>query len=151
MTLLYMFRLSKEKISKTTKSQRFDFGVNEIRRNPTRTFFIIFKRYLEVIYPSHFMEGVSLRYIGFDSFVTFILTGGIIFSIIFSHNQRLHMTFLLLISLSIYTIVTLYQREWDLRVQLSAHIPLIIALPLGWRLLYKNLFNYRDWFKFINS
>lgn len=112
--------------------ERSDFGLQRIKQNPWGTVGIFLKRYVEVIYPSTFMEGVSWRYITFDLVITIFLTGGILLAAVLSKDKRPEIIVLFLIAFSIYSIVALYQREWDLRVQLSAHVCLIIVAPYGW-------------------
>jgi len=119
--------------------ERSDFGLQRIKQNPWGTVGIFLKRYVEVIYPSTFMEGVSWRYITFDLVITIFLTGGILLAAVLSKDRRPEIIVLFLIAFSIYSIVALYQREWGLRVQLSAHVCLLIAAPFGWYALMKRI------------
>lgn len=117
--------------NKLTHREKSDFGIKRIKENPWRTVGIFLKRYVEVIYPSHFMMGVSWRYIAFDFLITIFLTGGTLAAVVFSKERRPEIIALILVAFTIYTIVTIYQREWDLRVQLSAHVCLLIIAPYG--------------------
>ena len=70
------------------------------------------------------------------------ITLGVIYALIFRKKEKLGLTGLTLMGLTIYAIVIFIQSEWDVRVQLSAHVLLIPVASLGWMMLL-NQFNNR--------
>ena len=62
----------------------------------------------------------------------FFITFGVIYALIFRKKEKLGLMGLTLMGLTIYLIVIFIQSEWDVRVQLSAHVLLIPVASLGW-------------------
>jgi hypothetical protein len=107
-------------------------GLKRIKNDPLNYIYVFVKRIPHVIYPSFFREGVSWRYKLIDRSIMFFITLGVIYALIFRKKEKLGLMGLTLMGLTIYLIVIFIQSEWDVRVQLSAHVLLIPVASLGW-------------------
>jgi len=107
-------------------------GFMRIKENPFKYIRILMKRIPNVLYPSYYREGVSLKYKLNDRFVMFFITIGIVlYFLLFRKNNPEH-TALLLSAISVYIFISLMQSEWDVRVQISPQILLLPIASNGW-------------------
>jgi hypothetical protein len=117
-------------------------GLERIKSDPWGVMRIMVTRYIAVIIPSTFRDNPSWRYLLIDRFFSSYLIFGVFFSILLKNERRFIATGLLVVAFSIYTMVSIYQREWDVRVQLSTYILLLGPASYGWWLILKKGFRF---------
>lgn len=112
-------------------------GFNRIKENPLMYTKILLKRIPNVLYPSFYREGVSLKYKLNDRVIMFFITIGVVlYFILFRKNDAKH-TALFLSAISVYLFISLMQSEWDVRVQISPQILLLPVASNGWFFLIR--------------
>lgn len=114
-------------------------GLERIRAHPLRYLAYSAERMVNAFFPSFFRQGVSFRYKVFDRALALFLMVGIAVALTANHRTASLMKTLAVASLAVYVLVGFYQAEWDVRVQLSAHVFLIPIASLGWVLVAQRL------------
>ena len=76
----------------------------------------------------------------------FFITFGILLLFFMRLKNNLHVLYLISLSVPIYFIVTIYQNEWDIRVQLAPQVFLLTGASLGWFRLLKQILNKNNYF-----
>ncbi len=107
-------------------------GLDRIRAHPLSYVGYSAERMVNAFFPSFFRQGVSLRYKVFDRALAFFLMAGVVVALTAKHRLAPLMRALAFAALGVYVLVSFYQAEWDVRVQLSAHVFLIPIASLGW-------------------
>lgn len=114
-----------------------EIGLQRLKNDPLKFLKIVAVRYIAVIIPSTFRDNPSWRYVLIDRLLSFYLIFGIMGALILRNENRFYTTGLTVIAFSIYTLVSIYQREWDVRVQLSSYTVLLGAASHGWHLIVR--------------
>lgn len=108
-------------------------GLERISAQPVTYLANSVERCLNALFPSFFREGVSWRYKFFDrAIMAFLLLGSMAALLSNRELTRYLCIGLILLGAGIYTMVAFYMSEWDVRVQLSAHVYLLPVASLGW-------------------
>ncbi|MCG6534445.1 MAG: glycosyltransferase family 39 protein [Syntrophales bacterium LBB04] len=115
-------------------------GLKRIKEEPWKVLRFVVTRYIAVVIPSTFRDNPSWRYVIIDRTLSFYLIIGVLGAIFLRNEKRFYSIGLTVIAFSIYTLVCIYQREWDIRVQLSSYTVLLGASTFGWFLALTRLF-----------
>ena len=121
-------------------------GIERIKDDPTNYLKILIKRLPSTIYPSFYREGVSWKYKLVMRSTMFFITFGILLLFFMRLKNNLNVLYLISLSVPIYFIVTIYQNEWDIRVQLAPQVFLLTGASLGWFRLLKQILNKNNYF-----
>lgn len=117
-------------------------GLERIKNDPLNYVRVVLKRIPHAFFPSFYREGVSWRYKLFDRTVMSFIVIGLICASMFRNKEKFASAGLVLMGLIIYMIVIILHSEWEVRVQLAAHVLLFPVASLGWVMLL-NRFNKR--------
>ena len=117
-------------------------GLKRIKNDPLNYVRVVFKRIPHAFFPSFYREGVSWRYKLFDRTIMSFIVIGLICASMFRNKEKFASVGLVLMGLIIYMIVIILHSEWEVRVQLAAHVLLFPVASLGWVMLL-NRFNKR--------
>lgn len=107
-------------------------GLERIRQRPFAYLQFWGERVINVLAPSFFREGVSLRYKVFDRTMSLFLIGGTLLSLWTTRRTGSVIPILVLAAYATYVLVACIQSEWDVRVQLSPQVFLIPVATFGW-------------------
>jgi hypothetical protein len=114
-------------------------GLQRIKEAPFKVARIMVTRYVAVIIPSTFRDHVSWRFALIDRTFSFYLIIGTLCALLIRNDKRFYTAGLACAAFSVYTLVCVYQREWDIRVQLSTYALLLGAATYGWSLALERL------------
>ena len=110
-------------------------GLERIKNDPVNYIRVFIKRIPHLVYPSFVREGVSWRYKLIDRTIMSFITIGLICVFVFRFKGKPEAIGLIIMALPIYAILNFAHSEYDVRLQLSAHILLIPVASLGWIVL----------------
>jgi len=119
-------------------------GWERIRSEPRTYLGNLAARVPNVLFPSFYREGVSIRYKVFDRGMGFFLLAGVGFALIWRTRSQVPFRILVGLAAVIYACVTLIQSEWDVRVQLSAHVLLLPVAASGWSWAWQSALRERS-------
>lgn len=143
--LLEMRRYGAEKASVDPEHRNLWYwssiaGLERIRAHPVRYLGYSAERMVNAFFPSFFREGVSFRYKVFDRTMALFLMVGVAVALAANRRMASLIQILVIAALAVYVLVSFYQAEWDVRVQLSAHVFLIPIASLGWVMVARHVF-----------
>ncbi|MCX5828406.1 MAG: glycosyltransferase family 39 protein [Deltaproteobacteria bacterium] len=117
-------------------------GLRRLQDDPLKVAGIVALRYVAVMIPSTFRDGLmSWRYVIIDRVFSTYMLLGTLFALFLKNDQRKITIGLAFMSFSIFTMVSLFQREWDVRVQLAAYTLLLGPATFGWFLTIRYILN----------
>jgi len=117
-------------------------GLKRIKNDPLNYARVVVKRIPHAFFPSFYREGVSWRYKLIDRTIMSFIVIGVICALMYRNKEKFASVGLILMGLTIYMIVIIIHSEYEVRVQLAAHVLLFPVASLGWVTLL-NQFNKR--------
>jgi 4-amino-4-deoxy-L-arabinose transferase-like glycosyltransferase len=119
-------------------------GLRRLQDDPLKVAGIVALRYVAVMIPSTFRDNVmSWRYVIIDRVFSSYMIGGVLLAMFLKNEQKKITLGLVLMAFSIFTIVSIYQREWDVRVQLAVYTLLLGPATFGWFLTIRYILRKR--------
>jgi len=114
------------------------YGLNFIKEHPFTWLKMYVLRFTSVVFPSVFSPWWTVKHRIYDFSMSFILVIGSIVALFFNDSRRYLALILTLMAFTIPFMVSFFQREVDLRVQLSMFILFATIAPYGWYKFYSH-------------
>lgn len=142
--LVEMYRYGGEKASSDPEKHNSWYwnsvaGLQRIQAHPFRYVGYAAERLVNAVVPSFFRQGVSFRYKVIDRSLALFLIVGLAVALTARHASAALLRSLVLSAFGVYLLVSFYQSEWDVRVQLSAHVFLIPIASSGWTVAWRRV------------
>lgn len=113
-------------------------GIDRIKNDPINYLKILFKRIPQLIYPSFYRNGISFKNKLVDRSIMSFIIFGIFLFLISNYKEKIIFSYII-ISFIVYFFISIYQSEWDVRVQLSPQIILLPISSIGWLWFLKTI------------